>query len=294
MENKLFSDSNSALILSLHRGKEGCPVTEFKPWALAQIADVLDFDAASWNTCAGTNENTHTLDHCEFGRLLHNDAISISASVCDRHTTLGDTITLYRSTVSNAFNAEEQTLLELLLPHLSISYRQNQLYSMQSSQGNSATGFGAYAICDTAGVLHRASDAFTQLLLTEAPEWQGPLLPWKTSLAGNRRRHLEIKGDKVIINARRSENLFHLHIRLRTPIDNLSAAELKVARELVTGSSYKAAAQHLNLSPSTVNNHAAAIYRKLDVSNKAALISRWQELGGDRQKGHLQSGPLHS
>lgn len=281
MENKLFSDSTSALILSLHHGKADCPVTEFKSWALAQVADVLDFDAASWNTRVGTDEETHTLDHCDFGQPPRSDAISISASVYDTHTTLGDTITLCRSTMHNAFSAEEQALLALLLPHLSTSYRQNLLYSMQSSQSNPAAGFGAYAICNMEGVLHRASDAFTHLLLTETPEWQGPVLPWQADLATKRRRHLTIKGERVILNARRSEDLYHLHLRQRAPIDDLSAAEYKVARELATGSSYKVAAQHLNLSPSTVNNHAATIYRKLGVNNKAALVSRWQELGGD-------------
>lgn len=281
MENRLFSDSISALLLTLHRGRADCPVTEFKPWALAQIAEVLDFDAANWITHAGTNESSRTMDICEFRQQPSSTAINISASVYDKHTTLGDSITLYRPAMSKAFTTEEQMLLELFLPHLSTSYRQNLLYTIQSPQSGSDAGFGAYAICDTAGTLHRASDTFTQLLLAEVPEWQGPLLPWKETLAATRRRHLEIKGKRVVLNAQRSENLFHLHIRPRTPVDDLSTAELRVARELATGSSYKVAAQHLNLSPSTVNNHAAIIYRKLGVNNKAALVSRWQELRGE-------------
>ncbi len=276
----IFNDRTSALILSLHRGKESCPVTEFKGWVLKQLGQVLDFDAASWRSGVG-DDGEHLLDDYSPDLPKLNDKMPrLCASQTDKLTTLSEHVTLYRLAGKHAFTSEEHLLLEMLLPHMSTSYRQNLLYTMQPLQNDPATGFGAYAICNAAGILHRASAAFTELLLLEEPEWQGPLLPWKAIATVGRRRHLEIKGSRIIVNLRRSEKLFHLHIRARTPIDDLSLAELKVARALANGSSYKTAAQHLKLSPSTVNNHAANIYRKLGVHNKAALVGLWQELEG--------------
>lgn len=204
-------------------------------------------------------------------------------------TTLVEVISVYRADSTQPYTKEEQQRMQFLFPHLLETRRRNFQASDQSLDSHGpplletrtpAAESGAYAICNATGMLYRASDAFTDLLLTEAPEWQGPILPWATTLKEAPRKHLKVKGTRVILHARRRENLFYLHIQPRTPIDDLTAAEHKVARELMTGSSYKAAAQHLKLSPSTINNHAAAIYRKLGINNKAALVSRWQELIG--------------
>lgn len=284
MKEEIFSDSCSALILALHRGKENCPATVFKAWIFEQLGNVLDFDTASWLSSAGVDDE-YILDHYKPDPPVLNDKTPrLCVSVEDKLTTLSDRITLYRLAGKRAFTTKDQILLEWLLPHMRTSYRQNLIYAMQLPQYNLATGFGAYAICNGAGVLHRASAAFTDLLLLEVPEWQGPILPWKAIKTSGRRRYFEIKGNRVIVNVRRSEKLFHLHIRPRIPIDDLSVAELKVARALANGSSYKTAAQHLKLSPSTINNHAANIYRKLGVHNKAALVGLWQELEESRKR----------
>ena len=52
----------------------------------------------------------------------------------------------------------------------------------------------------------------------------------------------------------------------------LSAREMMVAQRCADGETYKEIARNLNIAPSTVRNHLAAIYRKLSVGNKAELI----------------------
>lgn len=294
MTSALFGDATSHLILTLYRGAGCQPPEDFKRWALAELAGVLRFDGAFWLTTAGDGivhdafvqgwpgreaewRAGRPAGETEAPALLRHFGIRgvLRETREEAHTTLRETLSLYRTESDRRFCDGERQLLRLLLPHLVESYRRNLLASLQTPRCASANG-GGFAICDGDGLLHRASDAFTELLLTEAPQWQGPRLPWAKTFATAGRRVL-IKGERLIIAARRGEDLFHLHARPRTPLDGLSPAELRVARELAGGASYKSAAQRLGLSPSTINNHAVSLYRKLGVDGKAALARRWHE-----------------
>lgn len=63
------------------------------------------------------------------------------------------------------------------------------------------------------------------------------------------------------------------------PAQPLSPREMQVMELLVAGRDYKQAARELEISPSTIRNHAGKIYRKLGVSKLAPAIFRMQELG---------------
>ena len=54
--------------------------------------------------------------------------------------------------------------------------------------------------------------------------------------------------------------------------DRLSPRERMIAERYADGATYKQIAEALHIAPSTVRNHLAAVYRKLDVSGKPALI----------------------
>jgi DNA-binding CsgD family transcriptional regulator len=290
----LYSDAGSGLILALHRGADGRDAAAFPAWAMAEVGKVIPFDGACW--LSGSEDGARVRDRCLLGwpgrdaewlaadcatarRRQFGIHAEIVATRCEVHTTLYDSLSLYRSTTAAAFSESDQALLSLLLPQLVAARRRNMLYALQTPQCAAASDGGAYAICDAQGMLHRANEGFTGLMLLELPQWQGPWLPWREQLAAARQRRLSFKGNEVVVHARRAEGLFHLRARRRTPLDELSPAELRVARELAGGASYKAAARHLGLSPSTVNNHAAIVYRKLGVHDKVALAMRWRELG---------------
>ena len=57
------------------------------------------------------------------------------------------------------------------------------------------------------------------------------------------------------------------------PVDNLSTREHMVAERYASGDTYREIAQALCIAPTTVRSHIAAIYRKLGVKSKPALIS---------------------
>ena len=53
----------------------------------------------------------------------------------------------------------------------------------------------------------------------------------------------------------------------------LSRRELEVARHYSRGQSYKEIARELDVAPSTIRNHLASIYQKLEINSKAQLVS---------------------
>lgn len=60
----------------------------------------------------------------------------------------------------------------------------------------------------------------------------------------------------------------------------LSPREREILTELVAGRRVPAIAKNLFISPHTVRNHLKSMYRKLDVSDQAALIDKIQSLRG--------------
>jgi len=59
----------------------------------------------------------------------------------------------------------------------------------------------------------------------------------------------------------------------------LSDRELEVLQLIATGATNREIAAELNLSPHTVKEHTSAVYRKLDVRNRAEAVQRAQRLG---------------
>jgi len=121
---------------------------------------------------------------------------------------------------------------------------------------------------------------FTQLLMSEFPDWHGPLLPeplLKSFIEENNDRHV---GNNIALTASRRSNLWLLWARPKQPIDDFSSRTMKLAAYFAEGLSHKEIGQKMNISPATVRNHISVIYKKLQVNNKSQLA---QLLSGIRQ-----------
>jgi TolB-like protein/DNA-binding CsgD family transcriptional regulator len=70
----------------------------------------------------------------------------------------------------------------------------------------------------------------------------------------------------------------------------LSKREIDVAEHYASGQSHKEIARKLNVSPSTIRNHIASIYRKLEINNKAQLVHQL----GIINNGGIGSSPFAS
>ena len=67
--------------------------------------------------------------------------------------------------------------------------------------------------------------------------------------------------------------------RAEQPAAPLSDRERKVLTLMATGATNKEIAQRLFLSPHTVKEHTSALYRKLNVRNRAEAVQRAERLG---------------
>lgn len=61
-------------------------------------------------------------------------------------------------------------------------------------------------------------------------------------------------------------------------LDSLSAAQVKILQQLLSGHSNKVIAYNLDISESTVKSHLHAIFRILGVSNRSQAIMKFQPL----------------
>ena len=80
-------------------------------------------------------------------------------------------------------------------------------------------------------------------------------------------------GSALVIGSEPVGDLRLLRLRRLSALDTLTARELEVARLYGAGSSHKAIAEALHVSPATVRNHLQSTYDKLGVSDKAALAT---------------------
>ena len=70
------------------------------------------------------------------------------------------------------------------------------------------------------------------------------------------------------------ESLFSLNTKQKIDIPSLlTSKEQQIVECVIKGLSNKQIAEHLHISPSTVKNHLYAIYKKLNITNRVALMA---------------------
>jgi DNA-binding CsgD family transcriptional regulator len=185
-------------------------------------------------------------------------------------TELASAICLYRADPAAPFSEIERAMQQVLVPHLVSVYDRSRIQFLANAQGaGSRQPQGGAAIVDGHGMLHNASSGFIRLLLSEWPDWRGPIVPLDL-LGADALRSSTL--NRIVARATPVNDLFLLDLREITPCDNLSEREWGVARAFAEGMSYKEVALHLRIAPATVRNHLSRVYTKLGVSNKAELV----------------------
>lgn len=185
---------------------------------------------------------------------------------------LSELISLYRSDAQQPFSEPERQLQQSLVPHLCETWRVNRmLHAWRLARPTLAQEMQA-AVCDRHGVLQASSPRFVEHLLREWPAWRGPQLPpeLQAQLRHGKGRYV---GARTTTHSTQADGWWLLHMRPRCAADQLTAREREIATHFAQGRSRKEIAKHLALSPSTVRNHLAATYQKLDISSKAQLAS---------------------
>lgn len=194
---------------------------------------------------------------------------------------VGEMLFLFRSDAARFYSERDCRQLERLLPHFTSAWRHRQLlHALESSRAGEDDRVEpavAHAVVDGSGQIHAAEPGFGQLLRDAFPAWSGPLLPAElaATLAGNAPF---VDLGRLRVTIRRRDRIV-LGISRRDAEPALTAAEWRVAQAYARGRSAPRLAADFGVSPRTVRNQLATLYRKLDVHDRIELIARLRQLG---------------
>ena len=210
--------------------------------------------------------------YCQRYGLAH----AICTMTLDAQTALITGVSLYRSDTGAAFSDDEAAFMEAVFPHLQACDSHCKLLRLQREAGVPTIGSGGHAACDQKGLLRYADEAFVQALRHEWPQWRGPCLPEALHALIETSRDGAAVGQSSHARSVPLGSLWLVHLRRRRPADGLPARLRQVAELAVQGHSHKQIAARLGLAPATVRNQLAGLYKRLGVTNRAALAASMQ------------------
>jgi DNA-binding CsgD family transcriptional regulator len=190
-------------------------------------------------------------------------------------------ISLYRGDAARPFSEEERLIQQSVVPHLVELFDRSRLRHFEALlRPRQEHPSRAAGLVDRAGLLYNVSTDFIRLLLDEWPDWRGPSVPAALVNGVGSGKASPMRLKKITVGASPVNDLLLLRIRPIAPGDTLSRREWDVARLFGDGRSHKEIAQDLRIAPGTVRNHLKAVYKKLQVNNKAELVHSLESVGG--------------
>lgn len=187
---------------------------------------------------------------------------------------------LYRLEGKPPFSENERRYKQLLMPHLTNALTSNWMLHLERTRAaRAATGSAALAVVDRHGVLCVADPMLSEELRREWPNWTGPVLP--PTLVQHLRAGAAFAGSRLSVRFHPLGELWLVELRPATQEMRLSPREREIAQRFAAGQSYKEIARDLGIAPTTARHHLREIYRKLEVSDKAALARKLPAEGAD-------------
>ena len=205
---------------------------------------------------------------------------AIGTSIVLSKTNLLHVVCLHRSQRGEPFTETERQFKEALMPHLVESLRQNRQLQIRRELLRAWEEKHCTATADRHGVLYEAEDRFVDLLLAEWPGWQGALLPEPLVERIKNGPEWQYHGQQIALYAGPMDDLCLMIASRPGPLAQLSQREQEIAHLFAQGLTHKAIAEQLFISPATVRNHLAHVYRKLGVSNKTELLKQLADADG--------------
>jgi len=218
-----------------------------------------------------TTTDPHVLAYCRKYETAHSLTWVSDRLVHDRLTV----ISFWRAQRRQSFQGNAEQVVNQALPHL--------LQARQINARLNAARLHLHAtvtlLSSTQGRLYFAVEEAITLMQEEWPEWSPPFLPGALLAALRGRPGMDYAGRRLHIRAKLEHQILTLSITRRSEsAHGLTAAERRCAVLAAQGLQYKEIAARLLVSPSTVRNQLASVYRKLNVRNKTSL-ARVLELG---------------
>ena len=135
------------------------------------------------------------------------------------------------------------------------------------------------AIADRHGWVHHSDAGFDNLLLSEWEQYLDHRLPAQLLHGLQQAAEPRYLGSRLVIDWMAGHGVYFLRARNRLPVDNLSARELAIAREIAQGLTHKEIALKLGIAPSTVRNHLSKIHTRVRSRNNAELAGSLRSAG---------------
>lgn len=191
----------------------------------------------------------------------------------DPASDVGEMLFLFRADPAQAFTDTERSIKEQLMPHLAAAWRQRQVvqtYELRfGAQPPKDFETRGHAVVDDDGMLQASDSHFSITLRDHFEGWTGPKLPAEVmAVLIAKDGGLSIRGLDFLLTRSIERHILSVTSRADRV---LSKAETRVARMFADGQTNSQIAQALGVSPATVRNQIAAIYRKLEIHSKAEL-----------------------
>lgn len=242
-----------------------------RDWETVKHKDTLAARVVSTPGIAASMSATG-MGHAEFVAMgeRFDIASAISIAVATPVPSLFAFLSLYRPAGAPGFSRADRCFQEIIMPHVAAAWHANRLHHVEGLRTGADGLREGFAVADRRGLLHASDATFVALMSLEWPRWRGSELPPLLHRATNAGHGYH--GRTLSVDVARHHDLAVLRIRPRNATDRLSPRETEIAALYREGRSYKEIAAHLGCSPYTVRHHLRAIYDKLGVSNKIALM----------------------
>jgi DNA-binding CsgD family transcriptional regulator len=178
-------------------------------------------------------------------------------------------LVLYRNKTQDSFSNDEAGLLCALWRHITRAITINFRHVLNETNGVKSQR--ASALVNSQGLIEIADQEFSKLLLLEWPHIQVNAIPKR--VIEELRRKSTYRGKRINISMYPKFGYMACTVSCLPLLESLSPCEQTVAEHFALGNSYKKIAQQLDMSPYTVRNHIANVYRKLGIHDKALLAS---------------------
>jgi len=206
-------------------------------------------------------------EHLHAHGVAHTLAIAVSAEGRPQLTVF----LLVRTRLGDRFGPDDLARLEALAPLVDELLALNRAQSLMHS-AHLGAGELPVALASRAGALLVSTPAFARLMWPGAAPQTSLLAPDCVN-ALQAGRAWPLPGGQHSLTGLPEDDGWLLRLRPSSRLDQLTQREREVAGLYAGGNSYKQISRRLALSPATVRNHLANIYRKLEVGHRSALIA---------------------
>lgn len=180
---------------------------------------------------------------------------------------------LYRSRADDCFTPGEERLMSLLLPHLTEALAISRALSQAHGAETGSALAGTRALVQPNGVMLTCGEQFKRLLRRHWPDWFSARLPPELlDSLGSGPTHIPAQEERLLLTTRKLGPYLLVQIEPPRTEGILTARQAQIARLFAGGKRYRAIASDVGLKPATVRNVLQAVYRKLEVGNKAELV----------------------